>query len=140
MMRRALLLYTALSLLVGLLAVPAAPLLVCRMTGAPMAPVAAAAAPKSCCAVISVASAGGTNRLALASPGCCDLRQAPEQPQQPAVTTTAAPFLAAWVPAPPVLLVPPITESAPRAPIAHEKAPRGPPLRSAPSRAPPFLS
>ncbi len=140
MMRRALSLCTALCLLAGLLAVPAAPSLVCRMTGAPMAPVAAAAAPRSCCAVVSVASSDGTNRLALTSPGCCDLRQAPEQPHTPAVATTVAPFLVAWLPVPPVLFVPPLNEPAPRAPIARVYAPRGPPPRSAPSRAPPFLS
>jgi len=108
-----------------------------------MEPVLAAQAQphNACCAVATVAAPDGTTRYALVSPGCCDLRQAPQKAEQPTVVASLPPFaMVAWVPAPPVLFVPPLTEAAPPAPVTHETAPRGPPLRSSASRAPPVLS
>ena len=81
MMWRALVLFTALCLLAGVPVVGAAPSLVCRVTGQPMAAIEAApdSLPKhlACCAVKRSVAADGTTRFALAAPGCCDLRVTP---------------------------------------------------------------
>jgi hypothetical protein len=100
----------------------------------------------SCCAVAAAATRadGGTPRyaLVLVAPGCCDLRAAPERAERPAAVIAAAPEVAllAWVPAPPVLLVPPATEAVTLPTARSEAAPRAPPRSSASPRAPPFFS
>ena len=140
MKRRALALYTALCLLLGLFAAPASPMLVCRSTGEPMTLVAGTEERASCCALARTMAADGTARYALAAPDCCDLRQSPERAELPAVTVAPDAFAAAWAPASPAGFVPPAAPSVSRGPIADESAPRAPPLRSSPPRAPPLLS
>jgi hypothetical protein len=152
MKRRALALFLAVCLVAGFAALPtgaaAAPTLVCRITGQPMAPVMVAdetaAAPdteRSCCAITPKMGANGSTRYALVAPGCCDLRAIPERDEAPAAIV-AAPETAfvAWVPAPPVLLVPPTTEAVTPPSARSEAAPRAPPRSSASPRAPPFFS
>jgi hypothetical protein len=152
MKRRALALFLVTCLLAGFApsSGAAALTLVCRMTGQPMAPVIVATttptapeADHSCCAVAAAATrADGGTRYVLVAPGCCDLRAAPERAERPAAVIAAAPEVAllAWVPAPPVLLVPPATEAVTLPTARSEAAPRAPPRSSASPRAPPFFS
>ena len=136
MIRRTLSLYTALCLLAGTFALPAAPLLVCRITGSPMAGVSAEVQPqeKSCCAVASTLAANGSIRFALTDPGCCDLRQSQDPAELPAVTTVPDVNAVAWTPTPPVIYLPPAAAKVSSAPVADESAPRGPPLCTASPR------
>lgn len=143
MTRRWLTLCMVLCLLAGALAAfPASPTLVCRVTGEPMPPAAATEAHKTCCAVAPAAiTAEGATRYRLASPGCCDLRQATERAEQPFVFAAAPePVSPGWAPAPPVLFVPPVVETVSYAPAIDRSAPRAPPGRSSAPRAPPVLS
>ena len=146
MKRRALSLCLAVCLLAGLLvpASAAVPVLVCRMTGGPMAPVPAAEATRTtaCCAVAPVLQPDGTVRLALTHPGCCDLQITAERAEQPVTVTPTVPHqaVAALLPTTAVAFTPPSFELYVRAAVGNDAPPRGPPLCSSPSRAPPFLS
>ena len=133
---------TALCLLVGTLPIQAAPVLVCRISGLPMEAVAEKEAGGSCCGVkVAAVSNHGTPRYALATPGCCDLRQAPERVEQPAVATTLVDTtVVATLPVVSALLTPPLGEVVPLPPVVRESIPRGPPRSSVSSRAPPTLS
>jgi hypothetical protein len=142
MTRRVVAFQIILYLLAAYLVAPAAPMLVCRMTGQPMRPVVATPATRhSCCAVAVTAGADGT-RYALSSPGCCDLRftargEAPVAANPAAPDPPAAP---GWAPAPPAIHVP-LTGLIAVSPAAQRQdAPRAPPSRPASPRAPPTHS
>jgi hypothetical protein len=150
MKRRVLALFLAVCLVAGFVALPtgaaAAPTLVCRITGQPMAPVmvadeAAAGAPRSCCVVAAKMGPDGNSRYALTDPGCCDLRTAPERVETPAAIV-AAPEIAfvAWSPAPSVLMALPPSEAVTTRLPRSQAAPRAPPRSSVSPRAPPFFS
>ena len=141
MKRQLLALFTALCLLSGTFAVPAKAMLVCRMTGQAMEPVAAEKAHGSCCGAKLTASLGGSLRYELSNPGCCELRQSPARTEPPALKATAPDVFpvatlseASW------LIAPRLSDVVPLPPVTDEVAPRGPPLLSAPPRAPPVLS
>lgn len=131
-------------LLTGLFARTAAvPILVCRITGLPMAPVVVTgqgAAAKRCCAVRAELAADAV-RYRLMAPGCCDLKiVGGNAAKTPAVLT-------GWEMPQPALLalvksVVPPAESA-HAPVrwaSAPAAPRGPPWRPSSPRAPPLVS
>ncbi|MDX1931749.1 MAG: hypothetical protein SFU56_04015 [Capsulimonadales bacterium] len=143
MLRRVLALHTVLCLLATFFTLPAAPTLVCRMTGEPMPPVVADAENRdSCCAVAVTVGADGSDRYALTSPGCCDLRITPDHEQPPAVAAVTPDLgpSAAWVPAPPAIGVPVTTEVAVMPFLLTSVAPRAPPVGAVPARGPPFFS
>jgi hypothetical protein len=143
--RRALALTTIFCLLIGLMAVPRGPILVCRITGTPMAPVAVPEVrPGDSCCTITVSgdsNGSGAPRYALASPGCCELRQDQSRAVAPAVTPDSPEI-------PAVALLPNV--SAPPSPgfvalaaasvAPRESAPRAPPLSFSSPRAPPVFS
>lgn len=137
-------LYTTLCLLVNLLVIPSGPVLVCRMTGEPMAPVVAKTAEEhsSCCAVSASIASDGTTHYALTAPGCCDLRQSVERTNLTAVSPTALEFpIALLVTAPSAIPLPQLTKVIVQVEVPRESAPRAPPLLSSASpRAPPFFS
>ena len=138
--RRAFALLTLLCFAAGLLALPQAPTLICRLTGAAMpaiVQVAARPAPRPCCAV--VVAAGDTACLTLAAPGCCDLKQGHSGVILP--TTRAA------LPDLPFAVLLPVAAQTPRPPVAPcagsviarmQVAPRAPPRLGSPPRAPPL--
>jgi hypothetical protein len=141
--RRVLALNTIFCLLIGLLAVPRGPILVCRITGAPMAPVVVRAGddPATCCGVTPALAAGDTVRYELTAPGCCDLRQ-DSDPASPPAIPLAGPETpaAALLPAPVAVPVPRMAAAIAPFEIARESAPRAPPPRSNSPRAPPVFS
>lgn len=144
LIRRALALITVLTLLFTLGAIPRGPILVCRITGTPMAPVTVSKAGPgdNCCTITVAASAGkGAPHLALSAPGCCELRQDNSPPPAPAVTTNSPETPAvALLPAVPSLPVPEYVTLTDGTMTPRESSPRAPPLRFAPPRAPPVFS
>lgn len=141
--RRALALTTLFCLLIGLLAVPRGPLLVCRITGMPMAPVVVSAEDKreSCCDVEVSLRTADSIRYELAAPGCCELRQDAGHAPAPVIPVTGPDsFAVALVPVPPTLPVPVMTTVTVEREVERESAPRAPPVLSSSPRAPPFFS
>jgi hypothetical protein len=138
MKRRSLAIWTALCMFVGVLAFPAAPALVCRLTGQTTLVTAVADAPDPCCTAAPVLGADGQRvGYALTTADCCALTQEPER-EAPAVVAAAPLALALPVTTPP-LFVPPALVKLALAPQAHPAALRAPPLLGFASRAPPFL-
>ena len=138
-------LFLVMLLLMGTVPVQAASVLVCRLTGQPMAPIEAAPealpAELACCAVKRSRGPDGRARLELAAPGCCDLSVTPGRPEQPTASVpVVAPFALALAPAPELVLAPPIAEVVAPAPVVSDASPRGPPGRPTSLRAPPFFS
>jgi hypothetical protein len=141
--RRALALTTLFCLLIGLLAVPRGPMLVCRITGMPMAPVLVSAEDDldSCCDVEVSLRTADSIQYELAAPGCCELRQDAGHVPAPAIPAAGPDtFAVALVPVPPTLPVPVMTPVTVEREVKGESAPRAPPVISSSPRAPPFFS
>lgn len=141
--RRALALTTIFCLLIGLMAVPQGPILVCRITGTLMPPVAVPDArpgdTDTCCMV--TVSKGVTPHFALSAPGCCELRQDQARAADPAVTTDNTQTSAvALLPAVSCIPVPDYAAVTVGTVTPRESPPRAPPLSSASPRAPPVFS
>jgi hypothetical protein len=153
--RRLLALLLAMCVAGGLIVAPgnAAVLLVCRMTGRPMAPILRAAgepeerpdgAPPQmpCCVVRVRQDAGGAVHVALATRSCCDLKVSALRTRIPVSVSPPFLHLPIGVPASPLAIPKPeVTSDRPYARlIARAAAPRAPPWRQSPLRAPPVLS
>jgi hypothetical protein len=141
-MTRRVLAFQIVLFLLGAFFPPAAPTLICRMTGQPMTPTGAMGATRpSCCAVAVTIGADGEH-YTLTRPGCCDLRFAARH-QAPAGTSPVPSDLlaqTAWMPVLPALPTP-VAEAVSSIPEPNRQdAPRAPPRCSAPPRAPPTLS
>jgi hypothetical protein len=138
--RRALALTTILCLLIGLLAVPRGPILVCRITGVPMAAVFVrdSSTPDSCCDVAVSHEAVDTVRYELASPGCCELFQDTRPSLTLAVPLSGPDFSAvALMPAPLSPVAPMLTAPTVEPEVSDDSVPRAPPVNFASPRAPP---
>ena len=89
MIRGTMALYTILCLFATLLGDSPGPQLVCRITGAPMAPVHSKRGRHLPCCDVSESAVDGATRYALTDPGCCVLRQGTLRSPLTAVKVTA---------------------------------------------------
>jgi len=93
----------------------------------------------SCCAGVSANDVDSKSGTAIVHASCCELRQAPDQPEAPAVAVPGS-FAVATVPAAPVVFAPAAVSTVVSFLPDQDSAPRAPPGKNDSSRAPPFLS
>lgn len=143
MKRRLTALWMALCIVLTVGVASPAPLLVCRLSGAPMPPVVEAEAGMDCCRVSPAISADGAGiAWEIAQRTCCDLKVTPDRSQEPAQSFDFPVLVPAWVAALSRVPTPFVTVLAlPVYAVDAAHTPRGPPLLGPSSpRAPPALS